>query len=103
MSDKNERERSAMRDDTMASIDTEIFVIQLTDAAKSYEEWLSIMRFGLNTLLENQLLLMECILREATRQNERSKIKTRVVVAEARQIMEELGLRFCMSNEKDQL
>jgi hypothetical protein len=82
----------------MASIGTENFAIQLTDAAKTHEEWLSIVCFGMATLLENQLLLMECIVREASRQNERSKVKSRVVADEARQIMEELGLRICMSN-----
>ena len=82
----------------MASINTENFAIQLTDAAKTHEEWLSIVRFGMATLLENQLLLMECIVREACRQKDRSPVKSRVVADEARQIMEELGLRIGMSN-----
>lgn len=90
----------ALFDYFMANITEENFVIKLTDAAKSHEEWLSIVRFGLATLLENQLLLMECIVREACRERERSTLKTRVAADEARKIMEELGLRFYLSNKE---
>lgn len=82
----------------MASIDTENFAIQLTDNAKNHDEWLSIVRFGLLTLLENPLLLMECIVREAERQKDQSGVIDRHTADEARAIMEELGLRVCKSN-----
>lgn len=45
----------------------ENFAVQLTDKAKTHDEWLAIVRFGLGTLLDNQSVLAEIITREAQR------------------------------------
>lgn len=43
------------------------FAIDLTDKCTTDEQWLSVMRFGMQTLLDDPLLLMECIVRRATK------------------------------------
>lgn len=72
----------------------ETFVIQLTDECENHEQWLAIVRFGLKTLLENQVFLMEIILREASREIMRSKMNSTSGAGPARTIFDELGLRF---------
>ena len=44
---------------------------QLCNSTKTHEEWLSVMRFGLNTLLGDQLVLIDCIFTEAMREKTR--------------------------------
>lgn len=78
--------------------DHENFAIDLTDKCTTHEQWLSIMRFGLGTFIKNQPLLMECIVRESTREAERFN-KTcagslHVAADHACTILAELGLRF---------
>lgn len=43
----------------------ENFIIDLFESAESYEQWKSIMAFGMGTLIENQDLLIEVIVRQA--------------------------------------
>ena len=74
--------------------DMENFVINLTDAAKTHEEWLNIMRFGLKNLIELPLLLFECIIREASRDRTESKVNYRVIADDAVRILNELGLKL---------
>ncbi len=74
--------------------DPETFAIDLTDYCKTQEEWLCVVRFGLNQLLENQPLLIEIITRRACRMKEDAKLG--VPADYARQIFEELGLRFTL-------
>lgn len=74
--------------------DPETFAIDLTDYCKTHEEWLCVVRFGLKQLLENQPLLIEIITRRACRMKEDDKLESRVPADYARQIFEELGLRF---------
>lgn len=71
-------------------VDRENFAINLTDSAKTHDDWLCIVRFGLKTLLEDQRLLIEVIVREAQRMHDRTGIEGRVVADEARVIMQEL-------------
>lgn len=75
-------------------MDQENFAIQLTDSCKTHEEWLSVMHFGMGTLLRSQPLLMECIVREAERECKRTGLPSRVPADHARAIMVELGLKF---------
>jgi hypothetical protein len=75
-------------------IDMENFAIKLTDDCENHEAWLSVVRYGMGTLMDNQPLLIEIIAREATKQNERKGVKGRVIADEARQIFTELGLRI---------
>lgn len=49
----------------------ETFAVTLTDSTKTHDEWLAVVRFGLSTLMENQSLLIEVIVREAQREAER--------------------------------
>jgi len=67
----------------------EKFAAKLTDESPDHEAWLSIVRYGMGTLLENQPLLIEIIVREATKQN-----KALQVAEGTRRIFEELGLRL---------
>ncbi len=43
----------------------EQFTIDLTDGCKDLDGWLATMRFGMGTLLQNQPLLIECVVRRA--------------------------------------
>ncbi len=82
-------------------VDPENFAIDLTDKCQTHEQWLTVMRFGLGTLLKNQPLLMECIVRESDREahrfNKKCGAATHVPADHARTIMQELGLRFEMT------
>ena len=75
------------------TLEQENFVITLTDACQTHAEWLAVMRFGLLSLLDNQPLLIECIIREA--QREAAKCAPSYQASDmARRIFEELNLRF---------
>lgn len=74
--------------------DDENFAVKITDDAKGHEEWLAIMRFGLGTLLKNQPLLMELIVREAERESKKNVAGHHLPSDEARHIMLELRLHF---------
>ncbi|HYE73500.1 MAG TPA: hypothetical protein VEF04_09215 [Blastocatellia bacterium] len=77
--------------------DMEQFAVNLTDNCKMHEEWLSVVRFGLKTLLENQPLLIEIIAREASRQLERKNLQSLVIADEVRFIFEELELKLVIN------
>lgn len=47
------------------------FAIHLTNQTKTHKEWLSVMRFGMNTLLEDEITLIECVVTEAMREKTR--------------------------------
>jgi hypothetical protein len=70
------------------------FVVQLSDATPTHEAWLSLMRFGLGTLLNNQSLLAEILARESER--EAKKMPSHVAGDELPHIMRELGLRIVL-------
>lgn len=53
-------------------METEKLATQLCNSTKTHEEWLSVMRFGMNTLLGDQLVLIDCIFTEAKREKERA-------------------------------
>lgn len=73
----------------------ENFAIKITDTCETHQEWLSLVRYGLYTLLQNQPLLIEIIVREAVREIERGHVPgSHVAADEARRIFQELGLRF---------
>lgn len=75
------------------------FAVELTDAAKTHDEWLSIVRFGLPTLLKDPNLLMEIIVRRAQILCDQNKVHVshRVVADDAAVILEELDLKFIVS------
>lgn len=79
----------------------ENFAVQLTDAAKTHEEWQAIVRFGLGTLLENQSVLAEIITREATREAARFNQDRVTGLHEpsdhVSSILAQLGLKLCLS------
>jgi len=90
-----ERKGKQVMSASVEAVENENFAIQLTDQCKSHSEWLAVVRYGLGTLLENQPLLIEIIVREAQREIERGHLPSSHVVAdEARRIFQELGLRF---------
>ena len=73
----------------------ENFAIKLTDQCSTHSEWLAVVRYGLATLLQNQPLLIEIIVREAVKEIERGAVPgSHVAADEARRIFKELGLRF---------
>lgn len=69
---------------------------QLCNSTKTHEEWLSVVRFGMNTLLGDQLVLIDCIFTEAAREKERNdKPRNKQdVPAIAWEIFEELELKI---------
>lgn len=73
--------------------DMENFAVNLTDDCKTHEEWLAVVRFGLGTLMQNQLLLVEIIWREA----EKRQLPPHKVSDQARFIFDELGLKLVLA------
>jgi hypothetical protein len=73
----------------------EAFARRLTESCETHEAWLTVMRYGLSTPLDNQPLLVELLLREAVRRTDWSTAEPGYVpVKELRAMMSELGLRF---------
>ena len=81
----------------MTKADMESFAVNLTDQSETHDDWLSIVRYGLGTLTENQPLFFEIIWREVAKMQKRHGITGRVVADDARQIFQELDLRICPS------
>jgi hypothetical protein len=67
------------------------FAVKMADACATHAEWLALVRFGLGTLLEDQALLIEIVVREADRAAKTSPIG-RVAGDVAPMIFAELGL-----------
>jgi|GEM_PF-3018595 len=87
--------QSQLTDAKTSDAEHENFAIKLTDQCQTHKEWLAIVRYGLATLLQNQPLLIEIIVREAVREIERGGVPgSHVAADEARRIFKELGLRF---------
>lgn len=72
----------------------ENFAIELTDKCRTDAEWLSVMRFGLETLLKNPSVLMECITRRAEVLKQQSELPSKVTADFAVELFKTLGLRF---------
>lgn len=53
-------------------MEDEKFASQLCNATKTHEEWLSVMRFGMSTLLGDQCVLIDLIFTEAVREKGRN-------------------------------
>jgi len=71
----------------------ENFSRTLTEQCQTHEEWLAVVRFGLQELLREQSLLVELLFAEATREAERGNHQ-RQTDEELDCILQELGLRF---------
>jgi hypothetical protein len=72
------------------------FLVRSSDSAPSHEDWLSLMRLGMATLLGEPRLLTELIWGEASRQAARHQSRARAsrgTSAEAVKIFDELGLK----------
>lgn len=78
------------------NMETEQMAKQLCNSTKTHEEWLSVMRFGLNTLLGDQLVLIDCIFTEAQREYDRKDKprNTQDMQTIAWEIFEELELKI---------
>lgn len=74
--------------------DQENFAVTLTDRCDTHEQWLSVVRFGMPTLLRSPAVLIEIIVREAVKRGRHNAVKSRVVADDAAEILGELGLRF---------
>lgn len=70
------------------------FAIELTDKCRTDAEWLAVMRFGLDTLLKNPRVLMECIARRAEVLKQQSEFPSKVAADFAAELLDTLGLRF---------
>ncbi len=71
------------------------FALQLTAQTKTHIEWLSVMRFGMATLMQDQQTLMQCVFVEAKRESERGEglRKSQTVANIAAEIFDELRLK----------
>ena len=74
----------------LENTDHEEFVSELANQCKTHEQWVSLVRFGLPTLLKEQSLLMKIIVLES----ERRSSDTFSLPLRANQILGELGLRL---------
>jgi hypothetical protein len=73
----------------------EAFARKLIEGCDTHDAWLSVVRFGLATLLDDQPLLIELIFREATKMVDWSKAGAGFIpVKEVQRIFEELGLKL---------
>jgi len=77
-----------------AVVEKENFAINLTDQCKTHDQWLTVVKFGMGTLLKDQHLLFEIIVREAEREAKRSGVDSHVAADHVASIMKELGLRL---------
>jgi hypothetical protein len=73
------------------NLDQERFATNLAANTKNHDEWLSVVRFGLDTLLENQGTLAEILAAEAARESAKNDDPRHF---EMHRMMRELGLRF---------
>lgn len=78
----------------MAESDREQFAVDLTDKCDTRFQWLAVMRFGMETLLKEPKLLMELVVRRATREREESKSNSKCVADFAAELISVLGLKF---------
>ncbi len=76
------------------------FAIQLTNQTKTHEEWLSVMRFGMNTLLEDEITLIECVVTEAMREKARGDkpSNTQELPTIVWEILDELKLKLTLDD-----
>lgn len=81
---------------TTQNMETEQLATKLCNSTETHEEWLSVMRFGMNTLLGDPLVLIDCIFTEAKREKERNDKprNQQEVPAIAWEIFEELELKI---------
>jgi hypothetical protein len=71
------------------------FVKNLMDSTQTHDQWLAFVRFGLNTLLRDQKLLMTLIVTEAQREAARRGSEGPTVIFA--QIFEELDLKLVVA------
>jgi hypothetical protein len=72
------------------------FVNELVRQSITHKQWLTVVRFGMNQLQQDQSFLFTLLKWEAERQHEREpKITT---LDHLHHIMDELGLKFVVSN-----
>jgi hypothetical protein len=86
---------------TAQAMDTDMdnFVTALADQTPTHKDWLVLVRFGLGTLLENQPLFAEVIVREATRIAEQD-IRATVVAGDfIASILRDLNLKLVVMEE----
>jgi hypothetical protein len=76
----------------------EALVSQLADACKDHNQWLALVKFGLETLVLNQVLLFELIHREAQRRAGQTNVG-RSDTDYVRMILDELRLHFVVKGE----
>ena len=69
------------------------FAVTMTDQCTTHEQWLSVMRFGMGTLIEDSAFLVELIVREAERERDRTGLSHRRTSDDAAAIFRRLGLR----------
>lgn len=69
----------------------ERFATNLASSTKTHDEWLSVVKFGLGTLLENQGTLAEILAAEAAREAAKNDDPPHF---EMHRMMRELGLKF---------
>ena len=76
----------------------EDFIINLTKTAETHSEWLAIIRFGLQGLLEDSNFLTELIYFEAKRVNERDNLEARMISDDFVKIFMELNLSLVIED-----
>ena len=82
---------STIETDNTMKLNEERFATNLAASTKTHDEWLSVVKFGLQTLLENQGTLAEIIAVEAAREAVKNDYPPHF---EMHRMMRELGLRF---------
>jgi hypothetical protein len=70
------------------------FISDIDHQCQSHEDWLALVRYAMDKLIEDQDVLTELIAREAVRQAGRSREAGHLRVQELRGVMAELGLRL---------
>jgi len=89
-----EPEPAIIESNISLNIEPSQLAVQLCQYAKNREQWFSVVRFGLSTLLNDPLILIECILIEAKREYELGDDTAASVILG---ILEELELKITKS------
>lgn len=74
------------------SVHHDAFVINLTDRARDHADWISIVKFGIEGLVESPGLLVEIITRRAQLEVSENPKPGRCVAGEVRRLFGELSL-----------
>ncbi len=83
----------------MMAVGDSAFAIELTNKCETDEQWFSVMRFGMQSLLANSPLMMNCIVRRAEKIKMVDPQSTDPIPDIASELLRKLDLHFRAAND----